>query len=245
MKKFKTFAMGFTLGVGLMITTNVVAANLTKIEAFIPSDVSFKIDGKIVAQDPNLPILNYKDSTYVPIRFVSEKIGANVGWDIVKRQVSIDMPKPEPEIKEVIKEVEKIVYVDKDSSVDGNKVYQALPLKVNKGVYEISLNGIRRDTINNSTKLFIKLDNTDSAKVQLNQSKAKLTVDGKDYEMSKIFADWDQKWYNDIEQDEDYEGTLVMQLIPEDYKYCTLTVPVRINGSADDKEEVIQFNFKK
>ncbi len=245
MKKIKSFAMGFTLGVAVMITSNVIAANITKVEAFIPQDVTFKIDGKVVAQDPNLPALNYKDSTYVPIRFISENMGATVGWDVVKRQVSVDLPKPEPEVVEVIKEVEKIVYVDSEDAVDGNKVYKDLPITINKGTYIISLNGISRSQVDNKTRLYIKLENTGDTKIQLNQSDAKLTVDGKEYGMTKVFGDWDQKWYNDINRNDSYDGTLVMELIPEDYKYCTLTVPVRINGSASDKEEIITFNFKK
>lgn len=42
-----------------------------------------------MALNSNLPILNYNGNTYVPLRSVSESLGAEVKWDNVNKRVNI------------------------------------------------------------------------------------------------------------------------------------------------------------
>ena len=89
---------------------------------------------------------------------------------------------------EVIKEVP--VYVDKETSEgkDVNYTYSSLPQKSSKDNYTVEVTGVTRSTYNNTTKILVKIENSKSSSVnlQLQPSKSKLTVNGKEIALTKI-----------------------------------------------------------
>ena len=104
MKRFRTLALGFVLGAACMVTTTAIAAALN-VSAILPGNITFKINGKNVAAASDMPVLNYSDRVYVPIRFVADQLGWSIDWDVVTRQVVIEAP--EPKVVEVEKNKEK------------------------------------------------------------------------------------------------------------------------------------------
>ena len=132
MKAWKASIIGFTVGVLAMGTTPVLANAYKKVEAYLMHDAMFQIDDKVVTSPSDQPVLNYNGYIYVPTRFVAENLGCDIRFDALTRRVNIISPEPEVVEKVVEKEVEKIVYVDSEDAVDGNKVYKDLPITINK-----------------------------------------------------------------------------------------------------------------
>lgn len=251
MKKWKGLTMGFVAGVACMLTTTAIAETGKTVSAFVSGDTTFKINGENMAQDPNLPVLNYNGYIYVPTRFIAEKLECEINWDPVLRQVVINAPEPEVVEKVVEVPVEKIVYVDKDEAPGGNKVYSSLPMNRKTEQYTLDITGMTRVVANEEvrrasdiTKVFVSLENKGQYNLQLVHTQAKLTVDGKEYPVTSMRSYWDDRWYNDIMPDDIVEGYLAFDLIPEDYENCTLTFQIRKNGSTEEPETV-EFNFRR
>ena len=244
MKNLKTLIIGFAAGTAFMFTTSAIAAN-TNVTAVLTPDIFFRVNGEVVAPPSDQPVLNYNDRVYVPVRFAATLTGASVDWDVAGRKVIIEKPVTQVVEKEVIKEVEKIVYVDSSLDPDNPKaVYSSIPITKNTSDYKLQITGISRNTSNNVTKIFVSLENYATEKIQLDQNSSKLVVDGKEYSLSKIRAQWDNSWYNDIEPDKENEGWLTFDLIPEDWSKANLTVSFSENISGG-KKTTNTFNFKK
>lgn len=245
MKNWKTLTAGFVAGALCMAGTTAMAGGTT-VSAFLSGDITFKIDDKNVAADSNLPVLNYNSSVYVPIRFVADQLGATVDWDVIKRQVVIKTPEPEVIEKIVEKPVEKIVYVDKAEDPDNeNKSYSSLPAKRTTSDYELSVTGVSRDTVEHTAKIYLMLENKGDYKVQLSQGSTKITVDGENIDRSKRIDDWDKGWYNDVNRKGDkYEGYILLEDIPENWKYMDIELKIIKNGQLTPIEETVEFNIR-
>ncbi len=246
-KNWKTFASGVVVGAACMMTIPAVAAGIN-VSAVLPGDITFKINGSNVAADSEMPVLNYNSRVYVPIRFVADQLGATVSWDANMRQVIITSP--EPEVKEVIKEVpvEKIVYVKDNESTDGT-VYEKLPIKQRTSDFILQITGMSIKDGNDTTKFFVTMENTSTHNIMLVQAKSKLVIDGKEYKMKSNVDRWDKTWYSDIKpggndgsRKDEIEGNLIFEQIPLDFEVGTLSITVR--NQLNQKEETVDFNFK-
>ncbi|MPN45902.1 hypothetical protein SDC9_193481 [bioreactor metagenome] len=78
------------------------------------------------------------------------------------------------------------------------------------------------------------LENKQENKIQLDQSQSTLVIDGEEYPLTSVRAQWDSSWYNDIEEDDENEGSLAFTLIPEDWSKAILTVTFRENITNGD-----------
>lgn len=241
MKNFKSVAMGFVAGALCMVSVTAFAA-YSDVTAKLFNDVTFKFDGEAKASPADQPVLNYNGYAYVPIRFVSDNLGATINYDIATRIIDIQSDK-KTYVKEV--EVEKIVYVEKDSE-EGSKLntYDSLPSKSKKNKHTVEVTGVSRDTYESNTKIFVDVDNDSEMGVQLIPSKATLVVDGETVNASILVNKWDNGWStSDIDSDESYEGYLLFNLIDEEWNKADLTVTLRATGSTED--EVHTFHFKR
>lgn len=103
-------------GVKRMVT---IERDSTVLELIIGEKVVVVNNAEFKAMDTESVI--FQDRTYVPLRFVSEFLGLEVGWDGVKRHVLIyDETSPEVEVPEVV-EQEPIVIapeVGKDTAIN-------------------------------------------------------------------------------------------------------------------------------
>jgi hypothetical protein len=80
MKKKLFFALGLAGIIALSVSIGVYAA----------ADIKLLINGKVIAADIQI----IKGSSYVPLKVVSESLGAEVKWDGVKRTISITSGSP-------------------------------------------------------------------------------------------------------------------------------------------------------
>lgn len=243
MKNWKTLVMGFVAGAACMIGTTALAAGMN-VSAYLSGDITFNIDGKNVAQDGDMPVLNYNSRVYVPISFVAEQLGCTATWDVVRRQVVLTSPEPQIIEKVVEKEVEKIVYLDSSEDPNGNKGYSSLPVTTRTNEYELSITGVSRDEIDKLTKIYVLLDNKGDKRLQLVQNNTKITVDGEEMGLTKRIDDWDKGWYNEVKRKTEYDGFLRVDDIPEDWQYMTIEMTIRINDGTNMKTEDVTFNIK-
>lgn len=261
MKKesLKMLGLGFVAGAVCMVTTTALAEALT-VSAVVPGDITFKFNGTNVAANANSPALNYKDSVYVPIRFVAEQLGCSVQFDPVMRQVVVTSPEPEVIEKIVEKGVEKIVYVDKSEDPNNTDyVYSKLPAVYEASDYRLTVTGLYSKIsdensgnygANDYTKIFLTLENKGNQyNLQLVQGSAELIADDKEYPLSPFRNLWDQEWYNDIKTKKDnniHDGYLVFEPVPKDAQKYTLKLKIwRQGATGDNKEETVEFHFLK
>ena len=239
----KKVLLGFVLGIGCMLTTTAIAAAIN-VTAVLPGDITFKIDGKNKAADSEMPVLNYNDRVYVPIRYAAELLGCSVDWDIVKRQVVIESPEPLINTVEKIVEVEKIVYVDSSEDSGNDKtVYSTIPIKFSDSKTEISMTRISPDPVGGFTTAYIYLKNKGDGNIQLEPSKSTLVVDGQEYGLLGLQNYYDQRWYGDIDTNDEHDGFLRFKPTPEDWENGTLTVSVRRTLGSKVTTEKYTFNF--
>lgn len=94
-----TFAAGILAGIGLMSAAGFSYAALTKIDVSV-KPISFMMDGKEVQpSDREQQYFNgknyvpasfiHQNTTYVPLRFISEKLGYQVGYDAKNGIISL------------------------------------------------------------------------------------------------------------------------------------------------------------
>ncbi len=233
MKKWKPAVFGFIAGAMTMVTVTALGAYSQVTVSLFP-DVTFRFDGERVASPSDQPVLNYQGYTYVPLRFVAETLNAEVNWDAAARLVDVVSDK-KTYIKEV--PVEKIVYVEKDEMDSDTVVYEKLPAKERQNDHVVTVTGISRDETTGYTKVFINVENrSDSDVIQVVPSSAELTVDGEQYDVFSLTRYWDQKWEtSDIQYDEERDGYLIFDLIPEDYEKVDLTFTIRTQGGDTEK----------
>ena len=242
MKTWKGVVAGFAAGI--LCTGAVAVGASTTVQTYLMDNARIFVDGELQAIPDGQSILNYNSRIYVPIRFVSECLGADVNWDAANNYCMITS-NPEVVEKVVEKEVEKIVYVDKDEVDSDTKVYQKLPITFETSEYKISITGISRRTNDNTTKVFITVENDEDNRnnIQLIGWEAKLVADGENYAYSgyeKQDADFD----NSLQAGEEIEGYLLFDLVPEDYKNCELTITLREDTSNTNSDITKTFYFR-
>ena len=125
--KIKSAIFGFIAGALSMATIGTVIGADTVVVGTLKPDISFKVDGTVSQAPRSMSPINYNGYTYVPVRYIGEMLGCNVEWNAYGNMVIVDYPEDKIKEVEVIKEVEKIVYVEKGESVDGT-VYSTLPV---------------------------------------------------------------------------------------------------------------------
>ena len=252
MNNLKALVVGFAAGAVCMMSVPAIAATYKNVEAMLLPEAMFKIDDKLVASPSDAPVLNYQGYTYVPVRFVAEQLGCEVTWDVISRQVRIKSPAPEVVERVIEKPVEKIVYVDKDSSIEqGSTVYYELPAKKSTSGYSITLKTVIMEDDEDygaprRTRAYITLDNLNLDKVEVEQIETKLILDGKEHKMSNRDNLWDDRWDDEYtKKDETIDGFFVFDGIEADYKTGTLKVPIKITNDDGFKREVVEINFKR
>jgi len=235
MKVLKGALIGAIIGSTLTISTGVFADTAKQISAYLADHIQFQFDGEYKSTPEGQAAIMYNDSVYVPARFIAENTGAEVKWDPQTKTVRINTPEPEV--------IEKIVYVEKEEVEEKeekdnkeeqkeeeieetkNRNYQTLPIKKTYKDMEITATAVI--SYDNETKVYFTIENTGSIPLQVQQSKTIIEVDGKSYEMnSKRASDWDREWYNDIRKDEEKQGYILFDGIPEDSKYMHIELSI-------------------
>jgi hypothetical protein len=104
----------------MVVLASIILASVThatsvtkKIDAMY-QDIKIIVNGKQAASTPE-PFIN-KGTTYVPIRLVSEALGATVNWDGVNKKVIVDLKTEDPVSKQELESLRMQGYY-KDSEI--------------------------------------------------------------------------------------------------------------------------------
>ncbi len=237
--KIKSAIFGFIAGALSMATIGTAIGADTVVVGTLKPDISFKVDGEISKAPLSMAPINYNGYTYVPVRYIGEMLGCNVEWNAYGNMVIVDYP--EDKIKEVVREVEKIVYVEKGESASGT-VYSTLPVTKRTEDFEVDITGFVRNDTANKTSVYVTMENKQNENIQLDQDSCVLVVDGKEYPITSRTGLLDPKWYNNIKKsDGEVEGYLTFDLVPENVKQFTLKL-VTIKAG---KSTTTTINFTK
>jgi hypothetical protein len=87
----KKFFLGLTCGIALTATTAVYASDTIQAYLF---PVKYVFNGQTKELDSEFTTLNYNGHTYVPVRWVSENMGANVGYNGNSQSIWINYDSP-------------------------------------------------------------------------------------------------------------------------------------------------------
>lgn len=95
--KIRYTALGMALGMAVTGGTFVYADDVFQtVSAYLTNDVKIEYNGEAQTLPSGYNILNYGSRSYVPLRYVSELLGADVEWDNDTRKILINMEEPEP-----------------------------------------------------------------------------------------------------------------------------------------------------
>lgn len=232
--KIKSAVFGFIAGALSVATIGTAIGADTVVVGTLKPDIAFKVDGELSYAPRSMSPINYNGYTYVPVRYLSEMLGCSVEWNGYGDMVIIEYP------EDKIKEVEKIVYVEKDSE-DDKVVYSKLPASIKTNNFDVSVNVMTSDERYQNTKLYIGIENKNSENIQVVQDECTLTVDGKEYPFLNQSIYIDNRWYNDIKKDDGkVEGSLTFKYVPDDAKNYTLNIVTR-NGYNERTTTTINF----
>ncbi|AIQ29291.1 stalk domain-containing protein [Paenibacillus sp. FSL R7-0297] len=124
MKKKLTAALTVFAVLGGMGTGVYAGANLQEIKAFLNPGIKFKVDGQPVqlknSSGAVIAPISYKDTTYLPVRSVSDLLGVTVKFDAASNTISLGEQTEGVSIAAGFdssyhtKDPDKTVYKDKD-----------------------------------------------------------------------------------------------------------------------------------
>ncbi|MGI5875296.1 MAG: stalk domain-containing protein [Dethiobacteria bacterium] len=246
LKKYKMVVIGIIVGVLCALPVGALAGWVSVLK---DGDIVFKFNGQTETLPPGYTALFYKDRIYVPIRFIAERLGAEVSWDQLSKIVSYDT-KPDAECLALQKEIQalekeikelKLKIGETETQTEGQPAgnYQSLPISRTLADFNIAVTGLIRGDY--YTRIYLKLENKKPVPLQLLQTKTKAIVDGKEYKTSDIMHyTFDQRWYNDILHETTEEGYVMLPLIPENSKEMFLELTLLYN---DLKQETTTVEF--
>ena len=235
MKKKKMLAAGLALGLVLGMSIQAFgAAAIEKIEAYVNHEMTFEFDGEKTALPEGYQVLVYEGRSYVPARFVAEKLGAEVEWNDATKVISITSPKKEDTTTGGA--VEKDPYR-----------YKALPQTKEGTEYTLTALSYEREPQTNlGDRLYIRLTNNAGSALQIQQMDVKYYANGKTYALEGADAqDFDTRWYNDLSTEDDVkEGYL---RLPKDLKKETkihVEIPIQVKNNQNPKTDIVEFDIQ-
>lgn len=111
LNKIKYTTLGFILGVILFMGLGFIYANSNAKEILAHfNNIKITVNGQQIETDVKAPPFIYNDRTYVPLRFVSEALGADVGWDSKTKTAIINSKN-----NNTLQEEEEEVIISKDN----------------------------------------------------------------------------------------------------------------------------------
>lgn len=242
MKNYKQFIAGVVVG-GVLLTSGNALANNAVIPT-ITNWVKYTFDGVEKTLPSSYTTLNYEGHTYVPARFIAEELGAEVEWDdatktveIIKEQQQVEEP-PQQQETEDTKEPEQQPVKDEE---DEDTKYEELP--VSKMVDGVRVEVYSVEHRDNYTKFYIDVKNTTEKPFRLNQESVYFKVGNNNYkhtDASKNMYWKDTTWFNELEEDDDAQGYVMLSKIDKDDMKGQLYIEVEENAVTP---KVLSYSF--
>lgn len=251
-KKMPFFLIGIIAGSILTVSTGALAQSSKLVSAYLANHVKFEFNGELKSPPSDKPAINYDDSIYVPIRFISDASNMNINWN--GQTQTIEVKTQEPEV------IEKIVYVevpkeedketDKENDAEDkeeskkekdNQNYKTLPITKTYNDMEITAKLVVANE--SETKVYFSVENDSYTPIQLKQKDTIIEVDGEPYNIQDKSAEWDFDWYDDIRKDEEKEGYIIFNEIPEDAKGIYVVLKI-IQNDGSGKYTEVPFEIK-
>lgn len=234
MRNYKQFISGVIVG-GLLLSGGNVLANNSSLPS-VTNWVKYKFNGEEKQLSSEYTTLNYEGHTYVPARFIAEELGAEVDWDDNTKTVLINKETVIQECPECPQQQEQ-----KEEKVE--KDYEALP--VSKTIDGVRVEIYSVEQTHEYTKFYLTVKNTTENLIQLNQEAGSLKTDENElYEHKDIKGSllyWkDVAWFNDIREDDEVEGYIMVPHIPDEIKQGEFYIEVVENGL---QPKVLKYNF--
>lgn len=238
-KKLGHIVLGTVIGSILTLSTGAFAETSKLVSAYLANHIRFEFNGEIKIPSEGKPAIIYKDSVYVPIRFIAEGTGMPITWNAQTQTIEIKTPEPEV--------IEKVVYVEvpreekeeekEKKEEKDTRNYQTYPITKTYMNMDVTIQTVLKN--DDETKVFIAIKNKEYPPLQLIQRETVIEVDGVPYKVSDISdLRWDTKWYHDIRKDEIREGYIIFKEIPEDAEGIHMVLKIMQNDGSGKYTEV-------
>lgn len=219
--------------IGSMVSAGgaVFAESPSIVFARIMNAVRFEFNGEVKEVPEEYTVLNYKDRTYVPARFVAESLDAEVQWDTKTNTIKIESKEKQENVEE-----------DKETS---KVTYDKLPIKKMVENVWIHITGMKADE--KETWIYLEVENKGENPVQIDQAGTKIVVGEKIYnqkDLRNVLYPYDQIWFNDIRKDDEVKGFIKMPLLEEEKDSKNITLKLKmIQNDGSQKETEVEFNI--
>lgn len=252
MKKIKASLL--ILLSGVLVTSGIVFAAPTTIQAFLQPDFRISIDNQIKYHPEGLQPIVYQDRTYLPAAFIAEQLGAEVAYDASTKTVSIDPAADTNYLKEIeeykvkISDLEKRIKELENTSASSD--FSKMPSRKTQNGYSVTLEGLAVSE-ENEGRLYFTIENKSvDTGMRIEPLSTKLIINGKEYTAGQTFydsVDTDLFKWLEIYEDEDQgiyneiESFVPFRDLPdeEDIKEITVTMVVQTNQYVPEKETVV------
>ena len=223
MGKKRYLAAGLVLGICISAGVQVFAQDaVQKITASVRNDYTIQYNGETQTLPPTYHILSYQDRTYLPIRYISDLLGADIDWDAKTNTITIEQKKTTLD------------------TID-TTVYGKLPQSVETLNYRITAAILMEDQ-EKGDRLYLHLKNKCDTVLRLDQSSVVFDIDGKEYPYSYVDSlNYDKRWYTKyLEKDEEMEGYIRLPKEADGAEKITIT----LNLTQDNVKEPIPVTFR-
>ncbi|WZL73581.1 copper amine oxidase N-terminal domain-containing protein [Clostridiaceae bacterium 35-E11] len=236
LKKYKQMITGIIIGSMVSAGGAVFAESPSVVFARIMNAIQFEFNGEIKEISKEYTVLNYKDRTYVPARFIAENLGAEVKWDEKTNTISM-VTKQEKERNE--KEDEKETEIPK---ID----YGKLPMKQRINDIWVEITGITIKEEDKVAWVYLEVENEAGAPIMVDQRRTRIIANEKTYKQEDTHDahPYDKRWFNNVKEDEKVTGFIKMPIWErgEEWEDITLILKI-IQNDGSQKETEVEFNI--
>ncbi|MDO4710822.1 MAG: stalk domain-containing protein [Peptostreptococcaceae bacterium] len=198
MKRYsKIMAVAFaslTIATGMGIASNNAVSGVSKV------NYKFVINEKAVELPQNYLVMSKNGTTYVPLRFISETLGADVDYKQgtitigTKPTTTMSQPEDSKKIKELEAEVEKLKKENKElntklTAINNTMNYKTLPT-AQDSTNDLNIKLLSIYNEGNGAKFYVEFKNKSKDRFfVVDPFKTKVYVDGKEYTASSQHTD--------------------------------------------------------
>lgn len=227
---------------GVLGLTGIVMASGQSVPE-LAANVKFQFNDVEKQLPPGYAVLHYNDRIYVPARFIAEELGADVIWESQSQKIIIKKKEDESEDKKDEEKIENEIPKAPEEKTDQEEISNAEKLPISKVTKEGIVVTIKSITnFNGLTSIFLKVTNTSDNPVNLSQADSFFTIDHDKHKGEKYkVVTYEQAWYQNIEEDDNTEGSLSFGYIPKDAKMMNLHLVLNTNHGLDTS--TLDFNI--